>query len=352
MPNPRHRLWGWLVARGPPCSLGLLAACPAAATNAWRRLLAPWSDTPRYTFAAVEPLPGTMVVAHGEPFAVAARLGEKTAWRPREGVAQLGEQHPVTAPLRDGQYEFELPSQIDPGWLDVRIGDSAQRVRVEPTLRPELTSVVADVTLPDYLGRHGTQQKDVRGGAVSLVKGSTASFTAIASRDLKAAEVDGQKRRPQGAKVSSQATRIDGTRTMEFRWQDEFGLAGKEPFLLSINGRDDEAPSMSCENLPRQKVVLDSETLQFKVKAQDDFGVKRIGMEWQGVESAVVKTPAKGERILAAGGNDKESLEIAGTFSAKSLGIEPQPVNVRIFAEDYFPGRGAGLLAARICSTC
>jgi len=211
VPNPRHRLWGWLVGAGAACSLGLLAACPDAATNAWRRLLAPWSDTPRYTFAAVQPLPGTMVVAHGEPFAVAARLGEKTAWRPREGVVQLGEQHPITAPLRDGQYEFELPSQIDPGWLDVRIGDSAQRVRVEPMLRPELTSVVADVTLPDYLGRHGTQQKDVRGGAVSLVKGSTASFTAIASRDLKAAEVDGQKRRPQGSKVSSQATRIDGT---------------------------------------------------------------------------------------------------------------------------------------------
>ena len=97
---------------------------------------------------------------------------------------------------------------------------------------------------------------------------------------------------------------------------------------------------MTCENLPRQKVVLDSETLQFKVKAEDDFGVKRIGMEWQGVERAVVKTPAKGERILAAGGNDKESLEIAGTFTAKSLGIEPQPLNVRMFTEDYLPGRG------------
>ncbi len=340
VPHPRHRLWGWLVGAGVACSLGLLAACPDAATNAWRRLLAPWSNTPRYTFAAVQPLPGTMVVAHGEPFSVAARLGAKTAWRPREGVVQLGEQHPVTAPLKDSQYEFELPSQIDPGWLDVRIGDSAQRVRVEPTLRPELTSVIADVTLPDYLGRSCTQQKDVRGGAISLVKGSTASFTAIASRDLKTAAVDGQERRPQGARVSSPATRIEGTRTMEFRWQDDLGLAGRAPFLLAINGRDDEAPSMSCENLPRQKVVLDSETLQFKVKAQDDFGVKRIGMEWQGVENAVVKTPAKGERILAAGGNDKELLEITGTFTARSLGIEPQPVNVRIFTEDYFPGRG------------
>ena len=340
VPHPRHRQWSWLVAAGAACSLGLLAAFPDAATNAWRRLLAPWSNIPRYTFAAVQPLPDKMVVAHGEPFSVAARLRAKTAWRPREGMVQLGEQHPITAPLRDGQYAFEIPSQIDPGWIDVRIGDSAQRVRVEPKLRPELTSVIAEIALPAYLGRPRTQQKDVRGGVVSLVKGSTARFTAIASRELKAAEVDGQERPPQGAKVSSEPTRIEATRTMEFRWHDEFGLEGRAPFLLSINGRDDEAPTMSCENLPRQKVVLDSETLQFKAKAQDDFGVKRIGMEWHGLESAVVKTPATGERILAAGGNDRESLEIAGTFTAKSLGIEPQPVNLRIFTEDYFPGRG------------
>ncbi|MBC7820923.1 MAG: hypothetical protein IAG10_28905, partial [Planctomycetaceae bacterium] len=29
----------------------------------------------------------------------------------------------------------------------------------------------------------------------------------------------------------------------------------------------------------------------------------------------------------------------AGTFSASSLGIEPQPIQVRLFVEDYFPGR-------------
>jgi hypothetical protein len=103
VPDARHRLWGWLVGAAAVGSLGLLVACPDAATNAWRRLLAPWRNTPRYTFAAVEPLPATMVVAHGEPFSVSARFGEKTAWRPREGVIRLGEQHPVTAPLRDGR---------------------------------------------------------------------------------------------------------------------------------------------------------------------------------------------------------------------------------------------------------
>ena len=302
-------------------------------------MIAPWKATPRYTFAAVEPLPATKVVPHGEPFAVTAKLADRTEWRPREGMVRLGEQHPVTAPLRDQAYEFELPPQIDPGWLDVQIGDSSQRVRVEPTLRPELISVVADVSLPEYLGRPQPQHRDVRGGAVSLVKGSTASFTATASRELSSAAVDGQKQETRGSSVSSPATKVSGPRTIEFRWQDAFGLEGKAPFALSINSRDDEAPTLSCENLPRQKVVLDTEVLNFKVRAQDDFGVKRIGIDWNGVEGAVVKSPAKGERILAAGGQEKENMEIAGTFSAKPLGIEPQPINLRVFTEDFFPGR-------------
>ena len=101
-----------------------------------------------------------------------------------------------------------------------------------------------------------------------------------------------------------------------------------------------EPPSLSCEELPRQKVVLDSETLPFKVRGQDDFGVKRVGIEWQGVYDPSVKSQAQGERILAAGGSDKELMQVAGTFSAKTLGIEPQQLNVRVFVEDYFPGRG------------
>ena len=65
----------------------------------------------------------------------------------------------------------------------------------------------------------------------------------------------------------------------------------------------------------------------------------RSASSGRGSTRSTVKNPAKGERILAAGGNDKEMLELAGTFSAQSLGIEPQPIQVRLFAEDYFPGR-------------
>jgi hypothetical protein len=339
VPNPRHRLWAGLAAVPALAALVLAAGFPAAASNAWSRLVSPWKPTPRYTFAAVAPFPSRMIVPHGEPFTAATQLRDKTEWRPARGEARLDDHPPVAAGLAGQRYAFDLPAMLRPGRLDIRIGDWRQRVRVEPMLRPELTAVVADVTLPAYLGLPEILRKDVRGGAVSLVKGSRATFAATASRMLASGRVDGQPTTTSGATLTSAPVPVEGTRSVEFRWQDEYGLAGKAPFTLTLTGRDDEAPTLSCEGLPRNKVLLDTEQLGFQVHAQDDFGVKRVGMEWKGVENPLVSSPAVGERVLAAGGSDKDDLDVSGTFTAKALGIEPQPVNVRVYAEDYLPGR-------------
>ncbi len=339
VPHPRHRLWAWMA--GVPTAIALLALClyPAAAANAWARFVAPWQSIPRYTFTMVESLPDRLVVAHGEPVTISLKLLDQTKSKPPRGTVQLGSQLPVTAELRDGRYEFMLPAQIDSGWLQLHIGDAQQHVRVEPMLRPELSSVVADVQLPAYLQRPQPIHKDVRGGTVSLVNGSVATFTVTTNRNLSSALIDGESATTSAATVTSLPTTIKASRKMIFQWRDEFGLGGQEPFSVSITARDDESPSISCEDLPRQKIVLDSETLTFKVRAQDDFGIKVVGIEWQGADKTAVAKPAKGERLLAAGGTDKELLELAGTFCAKTLEIEPQPLNVRIFAEDYLPGR-------------
>ena len=339
VPNPRHRLWSGLAAVPALVALGLALLCPAATANAWSRLLAPWQDIPRFTFASFEQLPERLVVAHGEPFTFTARLAAGSLSHPGQGTVQLGAQQPVTAALREGRYEFELPSQIESGRLDVRVGDFRQTIHVDPKLRPELTSIAAVFNLPDYLGLPEKQTKDVRGGVLSLVNGSRGTLTATASRNLANGTVDGVSRTPREASLTSPEFVVDGARRIEFQWTDEFGLAGKEPFVLTLTGRDDEAPSLVVEDLPRHKVVIESEVLSFKIRARDDFGVKAVGIEWKGIENPVVKSPAEGERLLAAGGNDKESLDLAGTFSAKSLGIEPQPVNVRVYVEDYLPGR-------------
>ena len=251
VPSPRHRLWGGLVLVPVVASIALFVLFPAAAANAWARFAAPWKNTPRFTFAAVQSLPSHMVVAHGEPFTVSVPLQERTLWRPSVGTAQVGKKAPLTTKLVDGSYQFELPAQITATSLRVLIGDSDQTIRIEPTLRPELTSMVADVALPPYLGRPGTSPKDARGGSVSLVKGSRARFTASASRELSSGEVDGRAITPHGATLTSPETLVEGTRKLEFRWKDAFGLEGKEPFTLTIAARDDEPPSLACEDLPR-----------------------------------------------------------------------------------------------------
>ncbi len=339
VPSPRHRMWAVLAAVPAVAAVVLMIVVPAAATNAWARLLAPWSATPRYTFAALEPIPAKMVVPHGETFTVTANLAKGTASRPKQAVVQLGTQRSVTANLNNGKYEFVLPPQIDKGELVMKVGDARRTIKIEPTLRPELTSVVGDVNLPDYLQRPGVMKKDVRGGTASMVKGSKATFTATAGRTLDAAWVNGKPANVSGSTLYSPTTLVNGPLAMEIRWKDTLGLEGKEPFALTINGRDDEAPSLGVEDLPRQRVVLDTEQLTFKVRAQDDFGVKLVGIEWKGMEDPTVKTPAKGEKVIAAGGPDKDSLDLTGTFTAKTLGIEPQQITLRIYAEDYLPGR-------------
>ncbi len=339
VPAPRHRLWIGLATAPVLAAIALLAIYPAAAMNAWQRFVAPWRPVERYTFATIEKLPERLIVPHGEQITVPVRLEKDSRWKPEKGKLQFGSQPAVTAPLKDGAYEFPLPPQIAASSLKVRIGDVRQDVRLEPTLRPELSGVVATVKLPDYLQRTKPVEKDARGGTVSLVQGSVATFKATANRKLQSASVDDQPATTSGSAISSSPQEIEASRKLVFKWQDEFGLSGQAPFTLAINAREDEAPSLSSDGLPRQRVVLDSEVLKFEVQAQDDFGVKAVGIEWRALTEAGPADKPLGERLLAAGGSEKEVLELAGTFCAQQLGIEPQSIAVRLFAEDFLPGR-------------
>nr|MDQ3333413.1 hypothetical protein [Planctomycetota bacterium] len=334
VPKPRHKQrLATAIALG-AVAAALLALTTPAATNAGARFLAPWAGTPRYTFAAVEPMPVTMIVPHGEPFAVSVRLAGDSAWKPRRAEIHLSGQNPITAPLLDGRYRFELPAQIGRTAFELKVGDYSGGTAVEPMLRPELSGLTATVELPGYLGRPVAVKKDVRGGAVTAVHGSRATFVATVSRDLERAAVDGRPRQPDGSRFATDGVVIDGERTMELTWRDRFGLAGGQPFAIAVTAAEDEAPSLVCENLPRQKVLLDSEAVAFEVRARDDFGVKQVGIEWEGLDVSLPEL-AKGERVIGAGGPEAESLDLAATH----LGIKPQPVAMRVYVEDFRPGR-------------
>lgn len=345
MPDSRTGMAISMAAVAAGCVALLFLLFPLAAQNAWARFSAPWQGTPRYTFAAMQPIAGEMVVPHGEPFPVSLQLAADTAWSPDEAKLFLNSQE-IVAQRNGDRYQFEIPPQIAAGSLSLSAGDWSQSVAYQPVLRPELTGVHAQVTLPEYLQRTALLEMDVRGGSLSVVRGSQVNFTASATRELSSAAIQNEPAVVSGQTFAASPIAANETGDVRFDWQDIHQLKGKEPFQLSLNVEDDQAPTLLCNGLPHKKVVLDTEQILFQVTARDDFGVREVGMQWRSAGGdLLVDSPAIGEKLLASGGPEKTAMEVQGTFTAKSLGIEPQPLEVQIFVTDYLPEREATVSA-------
>ena len=342
VPNPRHRHWAWAVALPLILFLAALVIVPSAGINALARWLMPWSNTERYTFAQLEELPDELYVPLAEPFSLKAALSEQTVWSPVTGSARYGDQEPVTASLsEEGRYDFQMAPQKQADSMTIAVGDARKRVQVRPETRPELTALKATIRLPEYLEYDEEMIQDVRGGTVSIVRGSQVAFEGTATRDLQTAELDGEPQTIVGNKVVSEPYAVESSLEHQLTWLDILRLPAKQPFHFSVVAEDDEAPTVIGGDLPRQKVMLASEVLSFSVEAADDFGVKEVGLEWAGIEDPLRNpNPSEGEKLLSVGEPQAKSMQAAGTFSIEREGIEPQSIKLRLYATDYLPDRG------------
>ncbi len=340
VPHPRHRHWAWGTGLVMTIAAAALVIVPAASTNALARWLFPWRDTPRYTFVQLSDIPDQMVVPYAEPFQINARLATHSQWKPQSGSAQYGRQNAVEASLNDDRYQFSLPPQKDPDALTIAIGDARKQVHIAPTSRPELTEVMAHIELPEYLRYDSYPDQDVRSGSLSVIKGSRVAVSASVTRGLSEATLGDQSLTTVENLFRVPPTLIADSQELTMHWRDELGLSAKEPFHLRLTAVEDDAPTVTCVKLPREQVILSTDTTSFEVLARDDFGVKTVGIQWQGIADPVRNPhPAQGEHIVAVGAPEKRELNAKAAFSTERLRIEPQSLEVRLFAIDYLPGR-------------
>jgi hypothetical protein len=340
VPDARHRHWGWAAA-------GILAVAALgfivtgdAARNAFERWIAPLGHVERFTFARVDALPARLVVPYAEPFDLPVHLSADTRWSPGEASARVGGQPPVSAGLSGGVYPLSFPPQKEDATLALWIGDARGKVLVQPRARPDLSDLVVHERLPAYLQYSAEQQIDVRGGSVSVLKGTEAAFEATASREVAAAEMDGKAQRAEGAKIETGYEPVTGDIERKFTWKDKDGLTPREPLTLDVRAVDDEPPAIMASRESNEEVVLDSEVVTFDGEATDDFGVKEVGVEWDGAAPQDGGTaPVHGEKISAAGGPEKRDLKARATFCATREGVAPQTLEVRLWTVDYLPGR-------------
>ncbi len=70
----------------------------------------------------------------------------------------------MEAPLDSQSYSIPIPPLTSTAPMHIRVGDYLQEITLEPKLRPELTSVQANISLPAYLQLNEQQLRDARSG--------------------------------------------------------------------------------------------------------------------------------------------------------------------------------------------
>ena len=382
LPTSHYKKLGIGVALGIACIIGGFAYAPKAGSNALKRWLLPLSDTERYTFTQLDlsGLPDPYTVPYDEPFVIQVPLSDTTDDSPALAQARYGLQDWLESSLSEKTYRFEFQGQQNSDFLTLRAGDTTHRIRIQPEIRPELTTLDAKVALPSYLQLE-PRTIDIRAGVLSALAGSKIELKGAFSRDLRNAqgtftpaaleqeavatftdafepeplkgeelELPAAPALPEPSALelaisentfSSQPLNIgDFNAEVPLTWTDIKGLDSASSFQLKIQSSQDQAPLSYMQGIERQIVILAQETLEFTVTAEDDFGLQEIGLIWQGeFTKPTDQSPAAGEMILKKGSPSTARLSEPAIFSPKTYEIVPQKLVLAAYAKDYKPGR-------------
>ena len=340
LPASKHRGWCSAAMAGLAMTGGLAVAFPQATLNAWQRFLLPLASIERFTFTSLESLPKKLVVPYGEDFNVSLRLAAGTQWTPRNARAQVGRLPDIEVGHQEGIYDFEIPAQLQSTSLNFAVGDASPSMEVIPSMRPELESLSATIQLPAYLQIPETFAKDIRGGALTIVRGASLQFRSRTTKEIASATANSKSLPVKEGSFVLPSFEVSEPTRIELEWRDTDGLQAKAPFPLMIQSIEDEQPAVFGDGLPKARVVLETEQIQFTVRSLDDFGIRHVGLEWKTIESSPSIPDEKGEFMLAKGSPTSQSLDAIATFQATAMKIPSRPVEVRLFTEDYLPERG------------
>ncbi len=318
---------------------------PAAGWNALQRWAAPVAGIPRYTFIALENLPAQLVVAHGEPFELVAKVNYRSFWKPASASGRFELQTKLSAPVQNGQVKLTLPGQTQNGSLRVRLGDASHTIAVKPLHRPALKQLAANVTLPAYLQYPPTNQV-VQNATLAVLEGSRVTLNGSATRPLASAEVTVDKTEAvslllSGEQFNSGSLKLDASSQAAFDWRDEFGLKPVAPWLLALRPLKDAAPRVDLGDLGLEISILETDVLPLRFAASDDFGVREGAVSTEIVASLdPTNTPAIAQFRKSATGAQERRFTNTFIFSPTVMRIPADSVvEVKGFATDFLPGR-------------
>ena len=322
---------------------------PEAGLTTLKRWLNPVAPVDRFTLVTLENLPDRIIVPHGEPFELRIQLSSESVWTPDKVTCQLTSQIRKRASIVDGLATFKLPGQTEDREISIRVGDISRRLKVTPVYRPELLSLNAMATLPDYLG-YPQVKREIVGRRADFLHGTKVALSGEISRDIRAAEIaySEGKSTPaiKGRTFTTPDLHLLTNRLVRLKWTDEYDLNAKRPFELDLHTREDQVPFVDAEGSSRSIAILDDEVISLNFSASDDYGLKDLGVSlaWAPVSTTATNViPVETNQVLIEGDHQMRELHYTYDFAASAYGIPNQSmISLRAYAHDYYPDRDPG----------
>lgn len=351
---------------------GAFIAYPSAGKNALARWFMPLSDTKRFTFtkADLSKIPQPLYIPIGEKFTINVPLRADTEDQPEFAKARYGASAWRDYQYENGLYSLKFPGKREKAWVDLSLGDANHSLDVRPIQRPRISAFYQEIIYPAYLQRKPIKS-ELSITQTDVLEGSKVIITAIADRPLSKANTDAAQFVPLLEEMNAEEAEIQGidldakpepialniensitgnsiitnpieinkgTLTVPLSWTDQYGIEGLTSAEFTINSLSDTPPSTFTQGVSKQKFMLYNEVLEFEMSAEDNFGIKVAGVEWQGeFTTPSAETPSYEDITLLEG----DPYMMNGTkpvfIDFQERNIRPQKLTLRTWVEDYNP---------------
>ena len=322
----------------------LFAILPQAFHNAFARWCKPVASIARYTFIVLEKFPDKINIPKGEPYSIVCKLSSESKWEPDKLTYKLPGVKQGVAYFSNNKASVKLEGLSAPTKMIIRTGDTGDTLNINPVHRPSLVELFAKTKYPEYIGR-GIKKAKLKNGTLSLLYGSIYTLEGTISRNITSAEsILGNQQialKTEKNKFFTLGSVAVKDQKVMFLWKDVLGFTPATSYDLKLKIEKDREPFTECVGLARFSAILVDEALKININADDDYGVKDIGVSYSYDSKNDKQVQKNGKNIsLAEGARDRTELKTEFLFSADLLGIpEMSLVTFKALSSDYLPGR-------------
>ena len=145
----------------------------------------------------------------------------------------------------------------------------------------------------------------------------------------------------EGEAFAGEPFKRDGVFQLAFSFRDNFGLTNSPPLRLAIQSKSDELPAPQFVDIGRDLAVLHTDVLEIKTVAQDDFGVRSVGLAW-GAPTSSEQVESFGVSEVRKELTTRDEKRVERTFSWSPVAFRVPPnsmVELSAWAKDFYPER-------------